>query len=150
MGSSRSSASIQSEDRQLSEMMRARGVEVAHSTLSRWVQKYGPELNKRCPLGSQSPTAGNPPTALSHRPHLKPTNDSWRVDETYIKVKGKDRYLYWAVDSDGNANPPSEERVQTLLRLFFGLFADSARGMPKQRNGFSTKLCRQLILKNQE
>ncbi len=36
------------------------------------------------------------------RPHLLPTNDSWRVDETYIKVKGQDRYLYRAVDSEGN------------------------------------------------
>ncbi len=65
-------------------MMCDRGVEVDHSTLSRWVQKYAPELDKRC------------------RPHLKPTNDSWRVDETYIKVKGEDRYLYRAVDSQGN------------------------------------------------
>lgn len=36
------------------------------------------------------------------RPYLKPTNDSWRVDETYIKVKGEDKYLYRAVDSQGN------------------------------------------------
>ncbi len=64
--------------------MYERGVEVDHSTLSRWVQKYAPQLDKRC------------------RPHLKPTNDSWRVDETYIKVKGEDKYLYRAVDSDGN------------------------------------------------
>ena len=70
--------------RNLSEMMCDRGVEVDHSTLSRWVQKYAPELDQRC------------------RPHLKPTNDSWRVDETYIKVKGEDRYLYRAVDSEGN------------------------------------------------
>jgi transposase-like protein len=48
------------------------------------VQKYAPELDKRC------------------RPHLKPTNDSWRIDETYIKVKGEDKYLYWAVDSEGS------------------------------------------------
>jgi transposase-like protein len=70
--------------RQLEEMMCVRGVEVDHSTLSRWVQKYAPEIDKRC------------------RPYLKPTNDSWRVDETYIKVKGEDRYLYRAVDSQGN------------------------------------------------
>ena len=56
--------------RQLSEMMRDRRVEVDHSTLSRWVQKYGPELDKRC------------------RPQLKPTNDLWRVDETYILAVG--------------------------------------------------------------
>jgi transposase-like protein len=70
--------------RQLSEMMCERGVEVDHSTLYRWIQQYAPELDKRC------------------RPHLKPTNDSWRVDETYIKVKGKQKYLYRAVDSHGN------------------------------------------------
>ena len=70
--------------RQLSEMMCERGVEVDPSTLSHWVQKYAPELDKQC------------------RPHLKPTNDSWRVDETYIKVKRADRYLYRVVDSEGN------------------------------------------------
>lgn len=61
-----------------------RGVEVDRSTLYRWVQRYAPELDKRC------------------RRHLKPTNNSWRVDETYIKVKGEDRYLYRAVDANGN------------------------------------------------
>lgn len=61
-----------------------RGVTVDHSTLSHWVQRYAPELDKRI------------------RPHLKQTNNSWRVDETYIKVKGEDKYLYRAVDSDGN------------------------------------------------
>ncbi len=70
--------------RDLEEMMQERGVEVDHSTLNRWVLKYAPELDKRI------------------RPHLKQTNDSWRVDETYIKVKGQWKYLYRAVDSDGN------------------------------------------------
>jgi transposase, IS6 family len=47
-----------------------RGVKVDHTTIFRWVQSYSPEMDKRI------------------RPHLNPTNDSWKVDETYIKVKG--------------------------------------------------------------
>lgn len=70
--------------RDLEEMMLERGVKVDHTTIYRWVQAYGPELDKRC------------------RPHLKPTNDSWRIDETYIKIKGVWKYLYRAVDSAGN------------------------------------------------
>ncbi len=70
--------------RQVAQMVNERGLDVHHTTVFRWVQQYAPELDKRC------------------RPHLRPTNDSWRVDETYIKVKGKDRYLYRAVDSEGN------------------------------------------------
>ncbi len=41
-------------------------------------------------------------SSLRCRTHLKPTNDSWRVDETYIEVKGEWKYLYRAVDSEGN------------------------------------------------
>lgn len=70
--------------RDLEELMQERAVEVDHSTLNRWVLKYAPELDKRI------------------RRHLKPTNDSWRVDETYIKVRGVWKYLYRAVDSEGN------------------------------------------------
>jgi transposase-like protein len=70
--------------RNLSEMMLERGLTVDHTTVYRWVQAYAPELDKRC------------------RPHLKATNDSWRVDETYIEVKGEWKYLYRAVDSEGN------------------------------------------------
>ena len=69
--------------RQVAEMVNERGLDVHHTTIFRWVQQYAPELEKRC------------------RPHLCPTNDSWRVDETYVKIKGKDRYLYRAVDSTG-------------------------------------------------
>jgi IS6 family transposase len=70
--------------RDLEEMMLERGLHVDHTTIYRWVQRYAPELEKRC------------------RPHLKACNDSWRVDETYIKVKKVWMYLYRAVDSEGN------------------------------------------------
>jgi transposase, IS6 family len=69
--------------RALEEMMLERGLHVNHTTIYRWVQRYAPELDKRC------------------RPHLKACNDSWRVDETYIKVKKVWMYLYRAVDSEG-------------------------------------------------
>ena len=55
----------------VSELLAERGVEVHPSCIWRWVQAYAPERNKRC------------------RPHLKPTNKSYRTDETYIKIKGK-------------------------------------------------------------
>ncbi len=64
--------------------MAERGVEVDHSTINRWVLSYAPELDKQL------------------RPHLNETNDSWRVDKTYVEVKGAWKYLYRAVDSMGN------------------------------------------------
>ena len=70
--------------RDLEEMMLERGLHVDHTTIYRWVQRYAPELEKRC------------------RPHLKACNDSWKVDETYIKIKKVWFYLYRAVDSEGN------------------------------------------------
>jgi transposase-like protein len=69
--------------RDLEEMMAERELKVDHSTIARWVLAYAPELEKRV------------------KPRLKPTNDSWKVDETYIKVKGEWLYQYRAVDSDG-------------------------------------------------
>ena len=69
--------------RDLEEMMAERGLQVDHSTIARWVLAYAPELEKRV------------------KPLLKPTNNSWKVDETYINVKGEWLYQYRAVDSDG-------------------------------------------------
>lgn len=64
-------------------MLLDRGVEVDHTTIFRWIQVYAPELEKRI------------------RPHLRMSNGSRRVDETYVKVKGRWMYLYRAVDSHG-------------------------------------------------
>ncbi len=64
--------------------MLERGVEVDHTTIYRWVQDYAPQLDKRI------------------RSFLKPTKDSWRVDETYIEIRGEWKYLYRAMDSEGN------------------------------------------------
>ena len=63
--------------------MRERGLDVDHSTVFRWVQRYAPEINRRV------------------RPHLKMSGTSYRVDETYIKVGKQCKYLYRAVDKEG-------------------------------------------------
>jgi transposase, IS6 family len=69
--------------RDVEELLGERGLSVDHVTVWRWVQRYAPEIQRRL------------------RTRLRPTNDSWRVDETYIRVKGKWVYLYRAVDSTG-------------------------------------------------
>jgi transposase-like protein len=69
--------------RDVEELARERGLSVDHTTGFRWVQRYAPELDRRC------------------RPYLRATSDSYRVDETYIKIKKRWGYLYRAVDSTG-------------------------------------------------
>jgi putative transposase len=69
--------------RHIEELMEERGVEVAHSTLNRWVIKYSPQLEE-----------------AFHR-RKRPVWVSWRMDETYMKVKGEWKYLYRAVDKYG-------------------------------------------------
>ena len=61
--------------RDVEELLAERGLHADHVTVWRWVQRYAPEMERRL------------------RSELKPTNDSWRVDETYVRVKGKWRYL---------------------------------------------------------
>ena len=69
--------------RDLEAMLLDRGVPVDHTTAFRWIQAYAVELERRI------------------RPHLRGSNGSWRVDETYVKVKGRWTYLYRAVDGRG-------------------------------------------------
>lgn len=69
--------------RDVEELLQERCLEADRTTVWRWVQRYAPELERRM------------------RRHLKPTNKSWRCDETYIKVKGRWCYLYRAIDSAG-------------------------------------------------
>jgi len=69
--------------RDVEELFAERGLEADHTTIWRWVQCYGPELEQRL------------------RRHLKPTNKSWRLDETYFRVQGLWCYLYRAIDSTG-------------------------------------------------
>jgi transposase, IS6 family len=69
--------------RDVQELLTERGLGADHTTIWRWVQRYDPELEERL------------------RRHLKPSNKSWRVDETYIRVKGHWCYLYRAIDSTG-------------------------------------------------
>jgi len=86
--------------RDLEEIMLERGLHIDHTTIYRWVQHYAPELEKRS------------------RPHLKATTDSWRVDETYVKVW---MYLYRAMDSQGNTLEflLSETRDAQAVKRFF-------------------------------
>jgi transposase-like protein len=69
--------------RDLVAMMAERGIVVSHTTIHRWVIRYLPEFEKRW------------------NRFARPVNNSWRVDETYIKVPGKWHFLYRAVDKHG-------------------------------------------------
>jgi putative transposase len=69
--------------RHVEELMEERGIELDHATINRWVIKYSPQLEE-----------------AFHR-RKRPVWVSWRMDETYIKVKGEWKYLYRAVDKHG-------------------------------------------------
>jgi transposase-like protein len=71
--------------RDLVAMMAERGVEVSHTTILRWVVRYGPEFEKRW------------------NRHARRIGSSWRVDETYVSIRGKWHYLYQAVDKQSKS-----------------------------------------------
>jgi len=83
--------------------MQAKGLKIHSSTIYRWFFQYSPILSKNI------------------RKRLKSTSDSWRIDETYLKIPGKDMYLYRAVDSSGNTIDfwLSMNRDNKLAKKFF-------------------------------
>ena len=101
--------------RDLVEMMPERGIELAHTTIMRWIQRYVPEFEKRwnrfaCKAGR-----------------------SWRVDETYVKIKGCWTYLYRAVDSAGKAVDflLRAKRDVAAAKAFFQRAFESQRTLPR-------------------
>ncbi|HSU31002.1 MAG TPA: IS6 family transposase [Bryobacteraceae bacterium] len=103
----------------VSELLTERGLPVDASCIWRWVQAYAPELTKRC------------------RHHLKSTNKSYRVDETYIKVKGQVKYLYRAVDSTGQTIDfllTAKRDAAAAKRFFLRVWSCSANPIPRVIN----------------
>jgi IS6 family transposase len=101
--------------RDLEEMMRERGLTLDHTTIFRWVQRYAPEINKRI------------------RPHLKLTDASYRLDETYIKVGKACKYLYRAVDKQGNTIEfmlSAKRDVSAAKRFFKKMMRADHRRLP--------------------
>lgn len=97
--------------RDVEELALERGLKVDHSTINRWVIKYSPLLE-----------------GVFRRRHKRPVGISWKMDETYIKLKGKWVYLYRAVDKEGNTVDfmLSEHRDEPAARAFF----EKAIGIP--------------------
>ena len=88
--------------RDLTEIMCERNLSIDPSTIWRWVQRYAPELNERI------------------RRELKPTNGSWRTDETYVRVAGRWTYLYRAVDSTGATIDFFLSETRDVMRRYLG------------------------------
>ena len=90
--------------RNIEELMAERGVSVDHSTINRWVINYSQKLE-----------------AVFQRYYKKTPGNSWRMDETYIKINGKWSYLYRAVDKTGNTVDffLSENRDKKAAKRFF-------------------------------
>ncbi|TRW90804.1 IS6 family transposase [Paracoccus sp. M683] len=101
--------------RDLEEIMAERGVRVDHATLNRWVTKYSPLVAEQA------------------RRRKRPSDRSWRMDETYIRVKGEWVYLYRAVDKFGKTLDfmLSKRRNKTAATKFFAR-ALEVNGLPRK------------------
>src|SRR3954451_19810769 len=103
----------------VAELLAERGLPVDRSCVWRWVPAYAPEIHKRCRL------------------HLKPTNKSYPVNETYIKVKGQEKYLYRAVDSTGQTIDfllTAKRDAAAAQRFFRKVFSSPANPIPRVIN----------------
>ncbi len=96
-------------------MMQDRGLSIHFTTIFRWVQRYAPEINKRI------------------RPYLKMSGTSYRIDETYIKVGKQCKYLYRAVDRDGQTIEfmlSAKRDVSAAKRFFHKVMRADHRRLP--------------------
>ena len=101
--------------RDIEELMAERGINVDHATINRWVIKYSPELLE------------------AFKSKKKSVNKSWKMDETYVKVKGKWYYLYRAVDKYGDTVDflLTKNRTKKAARKFFNKAIKSS-GIPEK------------------
>jgi len=102
--------------RDLVMMMEERGLSVSHTTIMRWVHQYAVEIKKRL------------------KKFLKRSTDSYRIDETYVKVKGKWLYLYRAIDSEGNTldwmlSKTRDEKA--VINFFRQIFSNDHSSAPR-------------------
>ena len=90
--------------RNIEELANERGLSVDHSTIQRWVEYYSPQLEE-----------------VFRKNKKRTPNGSWRMDETYLKIKGKDVYLYRAVDKYGETIEfmLSEKRDKAAVIAYF-------------------------------
>jgi transposase-like protein len=101
--------------RDLVEMMAERGLSMAHTTIMRWVHCYAPEFERRW------------------NRFARPVGASWRVDETYVKIRGAWVYLYRAVDREGKTVDfrLSARRDVTAAKAFFRKAFKSQGSIPR-------------------